>query len=127
MNTPKCDLCRRRHKNYKRWNVLDHLPQDQRTFIGRKRDRTWRESDPGRALSDLRTLASQLQSDHPGAAASLREGLENRPTALPSSERRRRPNRRGLGSQRASSRTSWWFLGPRFFTEHIETAYRATN
>src|SRR6266404_3835660 len=99
MNTPKCDLCRRRHKNYKRWNVLDHLPQDQRTFIGRKRDRTWRESDPGRALSDLRTLASQLQSDHPGAAASLREGLENRPTALTSSERRRRPNRRGLGSQ----------------------------
>ena len=29
-----------------------------------------------RALSDLRTLAWQLQTDHPGAAASLREGLE---------------------------------------------------
>src|SRR5258706_2279600 len=52
---------------------------------------------------------------------------KNRPRALPSSERQRRPNRRGLGSQRASSRTSWWFLGPRFLTEHIETAYRATN
>src|SRR5207253_1190210 len=38
--------------------------------------RAWRQSDPDRALSDLRTLASQLQSDHPGAAASLREGLE---------------------------------------------------
>lgn len=26
----------------------------------------WRETDPDSALSDLRTLASQLQSDHPG-------------------------------------------------------------
>src|SRR5487761_1259635 len=52
------------------------LAQDQRTFIGRKLDRAWRETDADRALSDLRTLASQLQTDHPGAAASLREGLE---------------------------------------------------
>lgn len=65
-----------RCRSHKRRNVLDHLPQDQRTFIGRKLDRAWRESDPDRALSDLRTLATQLQPDHPGAAASLREGLE---------------------------------------------------
>jgi putative transposase len=55
--------------------VLDHLPQDQRTFIGRKLDRAWREVDPERAEQELRDLARQLQTDHPGAAASLREGL----------------------------------------------------
>src|SRR5579859_2066031 len=65
-----------RCRSHKRRNVLDHLPQDQRTFIGRKLDRAWREADPERALADLRALATQLQSDHPGAAASLREGLE---------------------------------------------------
>jgi putative transposase len=56
--------------------VLDHLPEAQRTFIGRRLDRAWRETDPERAEAELRELASQLQADHPGAAASLREGLE---------------------------------------------------
>ncbi|SRR5712691_7528416 len=65
-----------RCRSHKRRNVLDHLPQDQRTFIGRKLDRAWREADADHALSDLRTFATQLQADHPGAAASLREGLE---------------------------------------------------
>lgn len=39
-------------------------------------DRAWRESDPQRAEAELRELARQLQTDHPGAAASVREGLE---------------------------------------------------
>ena len=65
-----------RCRSHKRRNVLDHLPQDQRTFIGRKLDRAWREADADRAQADLRALATQLQADHPGAAASLREGLE---------------------------------------------------
>lgn len=65
-----------RCRSHKRRNVLDHLPQDQRTFIGRKLDRAWRETDADRAQADLRALATQLQADHPGAAASLREGLE---------------------------------------------------
>ena len=30
-----------RCRSHKRRNVLDHLPQDQRTFIGRKMDRAW--------------------------------------------------------------------------------------
>lgn len=65
-----------RCRSHKRRNVLDYLPKDQRTFIGRKLDRAWRESDADRALADLRALATQLQADHPGAAGSLREGLE---------------------------------------------------
>jgi transposase-like protein len=65
-----------RCRQHKRRNVLDHLPEDQRTFIGRKLDKAWRESDAERAEQELRALVKQLQADHPGAAASLREGLE---------------------------------------------------
>lgn len=65
-----------RCRQHKRRNVLDHLPEDQRTFIGRKLDKAWKETDVEHAEQELRTLARQLQADHPGAAASLREGLE---------------------------------------------------
>jgi putative transposase len=65
-----------RCRAHKRRNVLDHLPEDQRTFIGRKLDRAWRETDAGKAEQELKALAKQLETDHPGAAASLREGLE---------------------------------------------------
>lgn len=65
-----------RCRAHKRRNVLGHLAEDQRAFIGRKLDRAWAERDADRALSDLRALANQLQADHPGAATSLREGLE---------------------------------------------------
>ena len=65
-----------RCRQHKRRNVLDHLPEDQRTFIGRKLDKAWQEADPHKAEQELRDLARHLQGDHPGAAASLREGLE---------------------------------------------------
>jgi putative transposase len=65
-----------RCRAHKRRNVLDHLPEQQRTFIGRKLDKAWQLADAERAEQELRALARQLQSDHPGAAASLREGLE---------------------------------------------------
>ena len=65
-----------RCRQHKRRNVLDHLPEDQRTFIGRKLDKAWRDTDAEKAEQELRTLAKQLQADHPGAASSLREGLE---------------------------------------------------
>lgn len=60
---------------HKRRNVLDHLPQDQRNFIGRKLDKAWQQADAGKAEQELRALADQLETDYPGAAASLREGL----------------------------------------------------
>jgi putative transposase len=65
-----------RCRQHKRKNVLDHLPEEQRTFIGRKLDKAWQEADAEKAEQELRALAKQLQADHPGAAASLREGLE---------------------------------------------------
>lgn len=61
---------------HKRRNVLDHLPERERTFIGRKLDRAWVEPDADRAEAELRALARHLEARHPGAAASLREGLE---------------------------------------------------
>ena len=60
---------------HKRRNVLDHLPQSERTFIGRKLDRAWAQPDAERAEAELRSLARHLETRHPGAAASLREGL----------------------------------------------------
>jgi len=65
-----------RCRQHKRKNVLDHLPEDQRSFIGRKLDKAWKEANAVKAEQELRDLARQLQADHPGAAASLREGLE---------------------------------------------------
>jgi putative transposase len=63
----------RRHKGK---NVLDHLPEAQRTFVGRKLDKAWKEVEADKGEQELRALARQLEADHPGAAASLREGLE---------------------------------------------------
>jgi putative transposase len=60
---------------HKRRNVLDHLPQSERTFIGRKLDRAWAEPDAEWAETELRSVARHLEAKHPGAAASLREGL----------------------------------------------------
>lgn len=51
-------------------------PRTQRTLIGRKLGKAWWQAAAEKAERDLRALASQLQADHPGAAASLREGLE---------------------------------------------------
>ena len=45
-------------------------------FVSRKLNKAWTEPDARRAESQLRTLAKQLEVKHPGAAASLLEGLE---------------------------------------------------
>lgn len=60
---------------HKRRNVLDHLPERERIFVGRKLDRAWAEPDADRAEAELRALARHLEASHPGAAASLLEGL----------------------------------------------------
>src|SRR5229473_1339583 len=65
-----------RCRAHKRRNVLDHLPQSERAFIGRKLDQAWKEPNADRAEAQLRALAKHLEVKHPGAAASLLEGLE---------------------------------------------------
>ena len=60
---------------HKERNVLDHLADRDRDLVKRRLRRAWAETDHGRALEQLQTLAGELERSHPGAAASLREGM----------------------------------------------------
>ena len=61
---------------HKERNVMDHLPEQARPAVKARLRRAWRETDYDRALEQLRRLASELERTHPGAAGSLREGME---------------------------------------------------
>ena len=56
--------------------MLDHLPERDRPAVKRRLRRAWAEADHERALDALRDLAAELDRSHPGAAASLHEGME---------------------------------------------------
>ncbi len=61
---------------HKERNVLGHLPERDRPVVRRRLRAAWALDDHDRALEQLRVLADELARSHPGAAASLREGLE---------------------------------------------------
>jgi len=56
--------------------VLDHLPERDRPPVKRRLRQAWALDDHAAALERLQGLAAELERSHPGAAASLREGLE---------------------------------------------------
>ena len=60
---------------HKERNVLDHLPERDRAGVKRRLRAAWKLTDHEAALERLETLAGELVHSHPGAAASLREGL----------------------------------------------------
>ncbi len=60
---------------HKRRNVLEHLPEAMRPRIGRALDEAYALADAALAQRRLEQLAAGLERTHPGAAASLREGL----------------------------------------------------
>jgi len=60
---------------HKERNVLEHLPERDRPAVRRRLRRAWERDDHVRAEEELRALASELERSHPGAAASLSEGL----------------------------------------------------
>jgi putative transposase len=60
---------------HKERNVLDHLAERDRQAVKHRLRRAWAEDDHDRALSQLQALASELEHSHPGAAASLKEGM----------------------------------------------------
>jgi putative transposase len=60
---------------HKERNVLDHMPERDRPVVKRRLRRAWAQTDHQRALDELRVLAGELERSHPGAAASLREGM----------------------------------------------------
>lgn len=67
---------------HKRRNVLDHLPQSARPSVKRALDQAWNAETAELAQRQLERLARSLEREHPGAAASLREGLEDTLTLM---------------------------------------------
>ncbi len=61
---------------HKERNVLGHLPERDRPLVRRRLRQAWALDDHAAALDRLQQLAGELARSHPGAAASLREGLE---------------------------------------------------
>jgi len=61
---------------HKERNVTDHLPERDRPAVQQRLRRAWALDDHGRALEQLRQLAGELERTYPGAAGSLREGME---------------------------------------------------
>ena len=61
---------------HKERNVLDHLPERDQPAVKRRLRAAWKLSDHATALERLGALAAELEHSHPGAAASLREGME---------------------------------------------------
>jgi putative transposase len=56
-------------------NVTDRLPDALASVVAKRMRAAYRNPDPLVAQADLEALARELRRSHPGAAASLREGL----------------------------------------------------
>ena len=63
-------------------NVKDHVPQRLRSTVGRRMTDAYHAGSAIEAEAALLALAAELDRTHPGAAASLREGLEETLTVL---------------------------------------------
>jgi putative transposase len=61
---------------HKRRNLADHLPDKEKAWVDAKLVKAFNHPDPEQGLRNAKSLASQLVKTYPGAAASLREGLE---------------------------------------------------
>lgn len=61
---------------HKRRNVTDHLPENLRETTDAKLGKAFADCDPVRGKRTVERLARQLHTQHLGAAASLREGLD---------------------------------------------------
>jgi putative transposase len=60
---------------HKRRNIAEHLPESERDWVDLKLVRALNNPDAAAGLRDAKALATALERKHPGAAASLREGL----------------------------------------------------
>ena len=74
-------LLHRCHAHKKR-NVAEALPHRMRAPVHSAMNQAYATGDPKRARRLLENLARRLESDHPGAAASLREGLDETLTVM---------------------------------------------
>ena len=67
---------------HKERNVLDHLPEQDKDVVQRRLRGAWALKSYRSAQSTLTQLAEELAHTHPGAAASLREGMEETLTTI---------------------------------------------
>jgi len=67
---------------HKRRNVLDHLPESLKKSVGTAISQAYRAAKPSTAKKRLLNLAGALEKDHPSAAASVREGLDETLTIM---------------------------------------------
>ena len=61
---------------HKTRNVLDQLPDEMKPSVRQALREAYAASDADRARTMLTNLARRLRNDHPGAASSLEEGLD---------------------------------------------------
>jgi len=66
-----------RCQEHKRRNVIEHLPEQLHASVGRAMRDAWGSGNAALAAKQLQRLAASLAAKHPGAAASLREGLDD--------------------------------------------------
>jgi putative transposase len=71
-----------RCREHKKRNVTDALPERLRAAVRSAMNQAYVARDPKRARRQLESLARRLEHQHPGAAASLREGLEETLTVM---------------------------------------------
>jgi transposase-like protein len=62
---------------HKRRNILDHLPANLHASVSKVLVESWDTTDAELAKRRLMKLADSLEQAHPGAAASIREGLDD--------------------------------------------------
>jgi transposase-like protein len=62
---------------HKRRNLAGHLPKELASTIDRRLALIFAQPDATKGLAAARALAKELDAEHPDAAASLREGLED--------------------------------------------------
>ena len=67
---------------HKKRNVIDALPERVRASVRSTMNQAYAGRDPKRARRLLENLARHLEAAHPGAAASLREGLDETLTVM---------------------------------------------
>lgn len=61
---------------HKMQNVIDHLPKNKQEWVRKKLRQAWNNPDPTVAKQSLENLASSFEKSDHGAAASIREGLD---------------------------------------------------
>jgi putative transposase len=71
-----------RCRQHKKRNVTDALPERMRAQVQSAMSQAYASGDPKRARQLLENLARSLERGHPGAAASLREGLDETLTVM---------------------------------------------